>query len=158
MIEVFGDLWEIEPDLPRCITTNGYVTQEGCAVMGRGCAAEARCRFPGVDHHLGQLIAAYGNHVHDIGSGDGRYQGLISFPVKHHWREQADLRLIYRSAQELLMLLDEEDEHVIAPADRRVLLPRPGCGNGRLRWADVCEVIAILDDRVLVVGRPEEAP
>jgi hypothetical protein len=33
-----------------------------------------------------------------------------------------------------------------------VIMPRPGCGNGRLRWQDVSKVLSdILDDRFVVV-------
>lgn len=33
----------------------------------------------------------------------------------------------------------------------KVVLPRPGCGNGRLVWADVKPVLAGLPDEVLII-------
>jgi hypothetical protein len=39
--EIFENLWEVEADL-RVITTNSDVNRDGAAVMGRGCACEAR--------------------------------------------------------------------------------------------------------------------
>ena len=41
MREIFGNLWEAECDL-RVITTNPMINAKGQAVMGRGCALEAK--------------------------------------------------------------------------------------------------------------------
>lgn len=85
------------------------------------------------------------------------YLGVIkehqwfSFPVKHNWYEHADLKLIERSAKELV---DTIDDIFLDPDDRppTIYLPRPGCGNGRLKWEDVKPVIEpYLDDRFVVV-------
>lgn len=71
---------------------------------------------------------------------------LISFPVKHKWFEAADLSLIERSAKQLMLLIS-------CTEFEKVLLPRPGCGNGRLQWADVKKVLEpILDERVYIVS------
>lgn len=122
------------------ITTNGFVTKDGRAVMGRGCALEAKTKFEGIDFALGRLIKDHGNRCHILGD-----YGLVSFPVKHHWKEQADLDLIIRSAHELVQLAD-------AHGWQFVVMPRPGCGNGKLKWADVKPAIAgILDDRFRVI-------
>lgn len=39
--EVVGNMWAIPADA-YCITTNGFVKKNGEAVMGAGCAKEAR--------------------------------------------------------------------------------------------------------------------
>jgi hypothetical protein len=59
---------------------------------------------------------------------------LISFPTKRHWREDSDIELIKRSAQELVSILKDD------PA-KRVLFTRPGCGNGNLDWEDVRPIL-----------------
>ena len=43
----------------------------------------------------------------------------------------ADLDLIQRSARELLKIIE------VKKIKEAVYLPRPGCGNGRLKWEDV---------------------
>ena len=55
----------------------------------------------------------------------GRTYPIYTFPVKHHWREPADISLIVRSAMQLSELVDHY-------GDKTVVIPRPGCGNGKL--------------------------
>lgn len=149
MIEARGDLWTFEPDrkegrVLRCITTNGAVRPDGAAVMGRGCAAEAKERIPGIEYHLGALLVEHGNRVFRLCSlADGSH--LASFPVKRHWKEKADLQLIERSASQLARLAHE--------AGYKPVIPRPGCGNGSLRWEAVRPVLeqALPGERFTVI-------
>ncbi len=145
MKEAFGNIWDmVTPDDALVITTNGFVRKDGSAVMGRGIALQATQRDEEVSKRLGYMITRYGNHVHYI-----RDEPLwFSFPVKHHWKEQADLKLIERSAQELV----EKFNSAFMELPHKCYLPRPGCGNGRLKWEDVKPVIEpYLDDRFVVV-------
>ena len=142
MIEVVGNLWEFPADV-RVITTNGFIRKDGACVMGRGCALEAKNKFPGIEHVLGAKIKAYGNHVFFLG------EGLYSFPVKHNWYEKADIDLIRKSAEELAMCVSDGFEDVKEPV---VVLPRPGCGNGQLKWYEVKPILEpILDDRFHII-------
>ena len=169
MIEVVGDLWEFPADV-RVITTNGTVRKNGEAVMGRGCALEAKQRWPTMPRALGRMIEQHGNHVHRllrrvvvIGEKENHLDGfeLYSFPVKHHWMQKADISLIRRSAEELLCAVET--------GPLTVVLPHPGCGNGGLHWCScaaypeeegerepcggVYHVLApILDDRFHVIS------
>lgn len=149
MKEAELDLWTTPADA-LCITTNGAIKNNGEAVMGRGCALDACRHEPGIQRLLGELLVRHGNHVqvlrvaYDAADLPTHW---VSFPVKHIWSERAELGLIERSARELMHLIG-------ATGWQTVLLPRPGCGNGRLRWPDVRERIApILDDRVVVVNK-----
>jgi hypothetical protein len=138
MKEITGDLWDYWkiPDTAICITTNGFVKANGECVMGRGCALEAKARMPMIASVLGALINKHGNHVHRI------YDGLYSFPVKHAWYEKADLKLIERSCKEISDLATE----------KHIVIPRPGCGNGKLSYSDVCPILEKeLDDRFSVI-------
>jgi hypothetical protein len=65
MKEIFGDLWEVHSDA-LIITTNGFVKNNGRAVMGRGCAREARDKYKDLDLILGEKIKKGGNHVHEL--------------------------------------------------------------------------------------------
>lgn len=153
MLETTGNLWTTPADW-RVITTNGDVKTNGACVMGRGCALEACERFPGIDHVLGRMIQGLGNHVHVL------KEGILSFPVKHHWRDRADIELIRRSATELRDFCDGRGTGIDYRGPfYRILLPRPGCGNGGLNWTDVKPILeSILDDRFAVITFPERRP
>jgi len=148
MQEVTGDIWKLaQPGSWIAIPTNGDLKRNGADVMGRGVALQARERFVGVDRRLGQLLAEYGNHVHDLGEWAG--WRLFSFPTKHHWRDSANLALIVRSADELWALW------VSAQQWPQVYLPWPGCGNGGLRREQVRPLLAnvLTYDEFMLVGR-----
>lgn len=159
MKETFGDIWRIQFRFDAvCITTNGYVKKNGEAVMGRGIAKEASLKYPDFPKRLGYILREFGNVVwpfeFDRWNGEADYQELLfSFPVKPifgpngemGWKARADLELIKDSAKQLVSYVDEM--HL-----KGVLLPRPGCGNGGLKWEQVKPVIEpILDDRFMVV-------
>lgn len=134
MIEVKGNLWDYPADY-RVITTNGTVKKNGACVMGRGCAAEASKRYPKLPFDLGELIKTGGNRLWAFPE-----YCLISFPVKHNWWEKADPDLIVTSANSLLGCCDVD-----------IVMPRPGCGNGGLKWEDVKPLISFLPDRIHVI-------
>ncbi len=142
MKEIFGDLFEQKDADAICITTNGNVKKNGEAVMGRGCAKEADRRW-NCSKTLGEAIEEGGNFpiiFHRTGDYD-----VVSFPVKHKWWEKADMSLIKESAKCLVSFANIYEW-------KKVVLPRPGCGNGRLDWKDVKRVLEpILDDRFYVI-------
>lgn len=141
MKEVKVDLWDY-CSFGLCITTNGTVKYNNCAVMGRGCALEAKQRIPNIDQILGSKINRFGNHVWPLFCYRG--QEIYSFPVKHDWWDKADIELIKRSCMELCELVK----------GRIIALPRPGCGNGHLKWEDVKPVIEpLLPDNIVVVSK-----
>lgn len=146
MIEIKGELFEQTDADAICITTNGAIRNDGCCVMGRGCALEATRRFPGIAKLLGDCIKGGGNHVYCLQLHDPTIPyHIYSFPVKHHWSELADLDLIIQSAREMAIIADvQEYNHVV--------IPRPGCGNGRLSWDQVKLALReILDDRFYII-------
>lgn len=151
MFEVQEDLWELYGSLGDnefiAVTTNGDVNRLGRAVMGRGCAYEAAQKYPMLPIELAGRLQSYGNHVHRFDN-----YNIFSFPVKHHWHETADLALIERSC---LQLQDEINDRDI----RHVFLPRPGVGNGKLRWQNVKPVLMKFfakDHRIVTVSKPGE--
>lgn len=154
MFEIKGNLWTLPADA-ICITTNGTIKKDGTCVMGRGCAKEAKDKFPGIDKVLGDSIKKYGNNVIYLSDIEDRGDNkrIYSFPVKHNWYEKADLELIEQSCIQLVKEIDS----TIGDFDfgfniRFIAVPRPGCGNGQLEWKDVkpiCE--KYFDDRFGVV-------
>ncbi len=154
MLEAFGDIWELADE--GCdalvITTNGFVRNDGRAVMGRGIAEQAAKRYPKLQAELGRCLRTYGNHCF-VFSGYNPNYDIITFPVKPvfgpsrepGWMSKAELPLIEQSARELLGITKRYDWI-------DVLLPRPGCGYGGLNWRDVRPTLrGILDDRFTAV-------
>ena len=135
--EVTGNLWQYynRPGFVICITTNATIKKNGEVVMGRGCAAECKHILPDFPKKLGQAIKEHGNVVlQPYNYGDHFPEcRVLSFPVKHNYWEDADLKLIKRSARRLKEL-SKESEFIY-------ILPRPGCGNGNLKWEDVKKVL-----------------
>lgn len=144
MIEITGDLWE-HPAQVRAITTNGTVKKDGTAVMGAGCAKEAKERFPGIDKALGSLLAQHGNRCFKIVAGEPPTT-LLTFPVKHNWKEKADPQLICDSCMQAFDMATK-----FGWTD--IVIPRPGCGNGGLDYeAEVKEIVSVLlDDRFKII-------
>lgn len=141
MREVRGNLWTYPAEL-CCVTTNGIVSG-GTAVMGAGCAREARTYFPGIDAELGAAITARGNRVHLL------RHDLASFPTKHDYRDASDPVLIAASCRQLTALVTALGYH-------SVVLPRPGCGLGKLSWEGVVRPLLLEywqhDPRFIVVS------
>jgi len=140
-----------------CVTTNGFVTRSGRAVMGRGVAYQAKVFVPNVEKILAHHIKKFGNvpgQLTELKYGTK----LVSFPVKkdkgiypcpvvgharNRFREgdevpgfllQADLDTIKRSADKLAEMIE-------SAGWEKVILPKPGCGAGELNWNDVLETL-----------------
>lgn len=145
MLETTGNLWDVQGADALCITTNGYVTKDGHATMGAGCALEARSMFDGISKVLGSLLNTYKNHVYELPGYEHNGARIVTFPVKHHWKDRAAFDLIFKSTHELKNLTD-------ARGWQNVVLPRPGCGNGHRTWEQVKPILEpILDDRFTVI-------
>ena len=152
MIEANVDLW-LEPADAKCITTNGFVKKNGEAVMGAGVAHQAQQRFAHFPETLGWALQNWGNKVIILDEIGG--VAYIAFPVKYNWGEKANLELIKKSAEQLMRIIHGRSWNGGNPWNK-VLLPRPGCKNGRLLWKDVKPILEpILDDRVWVITNDE---
>ncbi len=138
-----------------CINTNGALTANNESVMGAGNAGEAAKRWPSIRKINGEMIFKYDNRPMPIGLIDynGEYHEprlnsllkmdykcvILSFPTKHNWKGKADLKLIERSAFDLVKIADKMFLSKIA-------IGAPGCGQktGQLDWEK--EVKPILQD------------
>jgi len=69
--------------------------------------------------------------------------------VRPGFLAKADLDIIVKSAKELVKLTDDEGY-------KSVVLPRPGCGAGELKWEDVKPHLEeIFDDRFFIITYEE---
>jgi len=169
MKEIIGDIFTSMSDGETdsiCITTNGIVGADNKAIMGAGTAGEAARRYPSVRKTLGKALNAFGNLPYVIGmiGLDGNFQDtdaalikekkyrclLWSFPTKNDFRFKSDMNLIIKSCQ---LMVDHANKFEL----KKIVLPRPGCSNGKLLWADVKKLIEpILDDRFVIVSFENE--
>lgn len=148
MLEINGNLWDYHTKGEWIvITTNGFVKKNGAAVLGAGIAKQATLRYPLLEMELGQRIRSGGNNVNVF----SQYR-LITLPVKHKWIEPANTDLIRRSIGQLQSV-------VINLNLKKIYLPRPGCGNGRLDWEmDVKPLLINLSDKFVIVDVVFEPP
>jgi len=166
MKEITGNLFNQTWADVICITTNGFVKRNGEAVMGRGCASQAKKKFPGIALELGKNIKTVGNlPTHLITTEDYR---IFSYPVKaksgtceynksnvvqhmrHRfepqsvvpgWALKATKHMIIKSAEEMMWHADNMNL-------KTIVIPRPGCGAGELSWEDIGPALHnALDDR-----------
>lgn len=146
MDTVYGSIWDFHSKgYSVCIPTNGVITKAGKLVMGAGLALEAKEMFPGLDTVLGTQVKRYGNVPIFVPS-----HNLFSFPTKKHWRDQADMGLIINSARLLSDFIEiaAVKSQIMTP----VMLPKVGCGLGKLSWRVMePELEKILDERFAVV-------
>ncbi len=138
--ELSGDLWDgHDVGAVVVITTSGAVSKKGAGLLLRGCARQARDRFPELSTTLGALICQHGSQVFDLG------HRIVSFPVEADPFQVPDLRLIEKSCRELVLLTNDRGW-------QKIVVPRPGCGGGGLAWADVRPILARhFDERFIVI-------
>lgn len=134
-----------------CITTNGDLNKNGECVMGKGVAFQFKNLFPELPKRIGNYIQQYGNRVFNLGLFDYTGSGehipirIMTFPTKHHWKEDSDINLIKKSCEEIIQVCDKYDCDT-------VFLPAPGVNNGRLNYKSTVEPIIslILDSRFYI--------
>lgn len=164
-----ADAWSLPEADAVCITTNGFVSARGLAAVGMGVAKAAKDRYPQLGKWMAQKLHINGHCVQVVCKVVADPY-LVSFPVKPAFvvsngqnvvsfkqveypagtwvpgfYAKASLALIERSLQELVHLTElMQWQHVV--------LPRPGCGAGELRWEDMAVLLArYLDHRFILV-------
>ncbi len=145
MIEVCGFFWKESHKYDvLCVTTNGCRNKRGCLIMGKGIALEFKLRYPGIDLILGQKLKWNGNIPTLLEIGGTH---VLTFPTKTHWSGTAKLDLIEQSAERIVHIINKEFLPTV-----KVLMPRPGCGLGRLNWEDVGPILEnYFDDRFTII-------
>jgi len=142
--ELDGDIWDLYIRKQNrgviVIPTNGSVTREGLAVMGRGLALDTTNLYPYFRKMFGKKLLDNGNVVQYFSN-----ERIITFPVKSVWYKDAELAIIERSCQQLnLMTTAYTFDHIY--------MPRVGCGNGNLHWNEVKPILEkYLDRRYTIV-------
>lgn len=167
MKEAFGNLLHMEGDA-LVITTNGFVKNNGEAVMGRGIAKQVADALPGFARELGTLITYGGNIVHHVRDHNG--MALVTAPVKPRYVEYNGTNVVEHAKNQFRIgdrvpgfWSKAGPERIVACCKdlvnlanvmgwQTILCPRFGCGAGELNWEDVKPMIEnILDDRFICV-------
>jgi hypothetical protein len=122
-------------------TGNPIKKKNGAIVMGRGAAKQVRDSYPGIDVVMGRMIKP---NMPLAWASVTNHQFIGWFQVKHHWRAEADVGLIERSAHALAEVAEKRPEITFH-------LNFPGVGNGGLGADQVLPIIEnALPDNVLV--------
>lgn len=148
MKEIHGDIFAYLDRMKfrLFITTNGFIKNDGYAVMGRGNAARAVTVFKeekgiNLPDLVGKSLKVHKNNVNRITSQ------LYTFPVKEHWADRARRTLIKKSVSQLEEIIKKDNDPNLV-----YVVPRPGCGNGNLNWEkDVKPLMSHLPDNVWVI-------
>jgi len=151
-----GNLWNeyIHGYDAVCCTTNMCVKKDGSLVMGAGIAKQFADRFPILPKTWGHATCKINNGYLKSGLIVTKYYeennfiiDIVSFPTKYNWKDKSSLRLIEKSAEQLCMIS-------YALNWSRILLPKPGCSNGGLKWKEVSQILSkILDNRFFIISR-----
>lgn len=133
------------------IPTNGTVKKDGTCVMGRGLALDIKEMYPEFPALLGYNIETLGNQVYVFPE-----YGVITFPVKHNWWEEADLKLIEKSSAELRNCIFRFFNMY---KNFTIYIPRVGCGNGKKTWEEVKPILeqelGTIQDHIRVIYQEE---
>lgn len=132
-------------------TTNNVVRKNGSLVMGRGSAKDFKEKFKYLDWNWGQIVADHADNgiedYHLLITGPRRLDHaqiyLVGLQTKRSWVDDSPMELVVKSCEKLKQLAD-------LMSWRKIVMPRPGCGNGNLRWREVKKEIQ-LDKRFVVI-------
>lgn len=157
-IEKTGDLLSYQGDntapVWKLCPTNGSTDGKGLAVMGAGVARQLASDWPAVKYALGVKLAgaeiSFGLEIL------GLHKGALwfAYPTKYRFTDgKADLRLIEQVAWQLELLLSRQ---VIKP---EVVLPKLGCGCGKLQWRKVKPIFEKIGRRheITVISKPSSS-
>jgi hypothetical protein len=150
--EASGNIWDwIAKGACIVIPTNIGWRSDGANVMGAGLAAQAKYRYPGIDHWYG-LHCRTNSRMYGHCVAQHPQHPLIFFPTKAldpghpalSWRRSSDLITIVQSLTALKRISGE------------IALPLVGCGNGGLPLESVLPLLQsrLDDDRFTLVRLP----
>ena len=151
MREIKDDIWKYyKMGWSVIIPSNAHINKGGEAGTGAGLGSQANRFLKDYAKMLGACMKQQGNRVYYF-----EQARVITFPTKKHWRDKSDLALIKESCLQLQKLMEEMP-------NLKVVMPKVGCGFGRLKWSKVKSMIAkyfgkYSEDRFLIVDNNQGA-
>lgn len=155
MKEIKGDFFKhLAEDWNRyeCIvcTTNMTLNRNNMLVMGAGIAKDFKMNFPFLPLVFGQQVQyrKRGITICYQESDHYKYKGwIVGLPTKDDWKLPSIPYLIEESLQEL-------HQFVRLHRIKSVLMTKPGCHNGGLKWEDIKGLFPYgLSNRVTIIDR-----
>ena len=153
MIEITGDFWieasESKPDAIVC-TINTVLRGDGNLVMGAGIAKDFAEQFDWLPDRWGARTRKLdGQRTYPFVEQREPWNAepnLVGIHTKYDWKDPSPLKLVDRSIKQLYIIVEAMDW-------KRVLMTRPGCGNGGLSWERQVKPLMnnILDERFVVI-------
>lgn len=132
MHEIIGDFWgEATKGYDAIVcTTNNTIKNNNELVMGAGIAKQFAERYPNLPKRLGRktkINPDYNLHLEIYNN-----TRIFALRTKHNWRDKSDIKLIIVGLAKL--------HHIATLYEWRILMTRPGCGNGGLNWLDIKQI------------------
>jgi hypothetical protein len=150
MIEKQADFWLEAEDADAIVCTiNTCLKKDGTLVMGAGIAKQFAEKFEWLPDAWGirtKTIADIYTTYPFVELSKGG-PAIIGIHTKMDWRKDSTLELVERSVKQLAIICRSLNY-------KKVVITRPGCGNGGLSWHVVKPLInPFLDDRYVVCSQ-----
>lgn len=126
-----GNMFEYIINNPEAIIT---ITVNMVGVMGKGLALDAKSRYPDIYEMYKKCLdnerLKLGKPAFVYSRRSQRY--FVLFATKNHWRDPSQIEWVDNGLKNITTVLEEA--HV--PYRCQILLPKLGCGLGKLNWND----------------------
>ena len=121
-------------------TANSTIRNNGCLVMGAGCAKAVRDTYQGIDQLFGDKIDINQYGVEFV---QWKEQFIGAFQTKYHWQNGSPLGLVEYSCQKLTHIANKRPQHTFH-------LPFPAISHGGRGVEEVMPLVKMLPDNVIV--------
>lgn len=128
-----GSLWDYRGERDYTVITCNCVICSYGLVIGRGCALQARQRFPSLPRIFSKLV------THRTSFMVYHPYRLVACCTKHDWQQPADPKLIRHSYTQL-------NKYAHAHPELRFFTTLPGSGNGWLEQSDSWKLLREIID------------
>lgn len=133
-------------------TINQMIKKDGCLIMGAGIAKQFAEKFPKLPEIWGDHVQNKQSYITTIFTPlnklgyENQDKYVIGLPTKIHFAYNSDIGVIKNSCAVLRAGIE-------ALGLQKVLMPKPGCGLGKLEWDNVkSEIESFLNsDKIVVV-------
>ncbi len=148
--ELTGDFWaEAEHSDVQAIvcTINTMCKKDGTLVMGAGIAKDFCERLPWLSDRWGTRTKKMGEKTYPFVEVMQGGPDIVGIHTKLDWKDPSPPKLVDRSVKQLYIISR-------ALGWKKILMTRPGCGNGGLHWEKFVRPLLtqVLDERFLVIN------
>ena len=122
-------------------TANSVIRDNGCLVMGAGCARYVRDFYNGVDKLMGNEIEHLS--VYGVRFVQWNSQYIGAFQTKIHWKDKSPLDVVEFSINQLKQVVQKRPDFTFH-------LPCPAISHGGRSVEDILPMLDVLPDNVIV--------